>query len=152
MEWLRQDPLLQKFTLSTPTPSFDYETVTGTVNPPQSMVAGSSTSVTLAIRNLSNTVWRNDDESVLSYGSIRVLTAKPMYHSSPFSNGDMSWLGTSNQVRMTTPYVLPGQVGMFIFTWTAPQAPGTYTDRFTLVVDGYAVFGYKGMAFSTTVY
>ena len=152
VEWLRQDPLLQKFTLSTPTPSFDYETVTGTVNPPQSMVAGSSTSVTLAIRNLSNTVWRNDDESVLSYGSIRVLTANPMYHSSPFSNGDMSWLGTSNQVRMTTPYVLPGQVGMFIFTWTAPQAPGTYTDRFTLVVDGYAVFGYKGMAFSTTVY
>ena len=76
----------------------------------------------------------------------------PWYRQSRFANpSDPNWLGTTNQIRMQTPSVNPGQVGEFDFTWKAPDTAGIYTEQFSLAIDGYDLIPYQGMSFTTTV-
>lgn len=107
----------------------------------------------LIIRNTSNFVWYSDDvrPTQLRGGAVRVVMSSPYYRSSPFGSSDTYWLGTVNQIKMTTPIVNPGENAVFDFTWKAPMQSGTYYERFTLALDGYALFPDIGMQLVTTV-
>jgi hypothetical protein len=151
VEWLRSKSELNNLPTSTPSPSYNYTTVGGTVNPPATLSPGQQVSATLVIRNDSNAVWRNEDSVALRFGATRIVMASPNYRSSQFSNTDASWLGTKNQIKMVTAIVRPGENGVFTFTWTAPSVAGHYVEYFNIVVDGYAILPFKGMGFATTV-
>jgi len=117
------------------------------------MSPGQINSGTLIIKNNSNYIWYNDDSKPggIQAGSMRLVTSGPYYRGSLFSNpGDPSWLSNS-QIKMQTPIVRPGENATFTFTWKAPLQPGKYTERFALVLDGYALLPDIGMQISTTV-
>lgn len=118
------------------------------------MTVGQTASAKLMIKNNTNYVWYADGSapSSLKGGAMRVLMTSPLYRQSAFANSaDAAWLGTTSQIKMVTPVVNPGQSGEFDFTWKAPSTPGTYSDNFTLVVDGYYILPFVGMNFTTTV-
>ncbi len=108
----------------------------------------------LVVRNNTNFVWYSDDNrpSIFRGGAMRMVMTNPYYRTSAFSNSaDAAWLGTSNQIKMSTAIVNPGEDAEFPFTWKAPAQSGTYTDRFSLVLDGYQLMPDIGMQFVTTV-
>ncbi len=141
--------------LTVPNLSASYNQQPGGVHPSLTPLAkGQVSNGKLIVRNTSNFVWYNDDvkPSQLRGGSVRVVMANPYYRSSPFANGsDPNWLGTSNQVKMTTQVVSPGENAEFNFSWKAPNQAGTYRERFTLVLDGYLLFPDIGMELVTVV-
>ncbi len=49
---------------------------------------------------------------------------------------DPSWLSASRPTSIKEDYILPGQVGTFEFTVTAPSSHGSYKEHFNLVMDG----------------
>ncbi len=117
------------------------------------LTKGQITMGKLILKNTSNFVWYNDAVRPvqLKGGAVRVVMAYPYYRSSPFGNGDAYWLGTVSQIKMATPVVNPGEDAVFDFTWKAPMQAGTYHERFTLVLDGYALFPDIGMELVTIV-
>jgi len=134
--------------------NYSYTTVVGTINPPGVMSRGQIATGKLMIKNNSNTIWYADGNTpgVFHGGAARVLMYNPWYRQSRFANpSDPNWLGTTNQIRMQTPSVNPGQVGEFDFTWKAPDTAGIYTEQFSLAIDGYDLIPYQGMSFTTTV-
>lgn len=151
VKWLDESTQLLNKRLTTPKPVYWYSTTASTINPPSTMARGSSASARLAIKNESNVVWRNDDNVKLPVGALRLVTANSIYRTSAFSNQDASWIGTKNQIKMETPVVRPGEVGIFNFSWTAPQNPGSYTEYFSVVIDGQTLLPYRGMGFYTKV-
>lgn len=151
VKWLNKQSGLQGKHLSTPTPQYGYTTTAGTTNPPAIMALGSSIKTQLFIKNLGNTVWRNEESTQLPFGAMRVLMSNPTYRTSSFSNQDNYWLGTKNQLRMTTPVVKPGETAVFDVSWTAPSAAGYYSEYFTLAIDGWSVLPTLGMGYGVKV-
>lgn len=135
------------------TPS--YSQLPGGIHPSATPVSkGQITNGKLIVKNTSNFIWYNDDERPTQFrgGAVRVVMANPYYRNSVFANiSDPSWLGSSNQIKLTTPIVNPGESAVFDFTWKAPNISGTYKERFTLVIDGYRLFPDIGMELVTTV-
>lgn len=128
--------------------SASYSHQPGGIHPSLTAMTKSQTSNgKLIVKNTSNFIWYNDDSkpSQLRGGAVRLVMANPYYRPSPFSSADASWLGTMNQIKMTTAVVSPGENAEFNFTWKAPNQSGTYRERFTLVLDGYALFPDIGM-------
>ena len=141
-------------TINIPSKTFSYTAVNGTVNPPSIMSPGQTVNLKLVALNNTNFIWYSDaaKPTAIKAGAMRLVMTDPWYRSSVFADSsDPNWLGTTNQVMMTTPEVSPGQTGEFDFTWVAPKTPGYYREHFSLVLDGYTLLPDIGMEFDTTV-
>lgn len=137
-----------------PARSGSYQNVGGVYPAPTTMTKGQVNTAKLLVRNDTNFVWYSDDArpASLHAGSLRMLMLSPAYRSSLFANsGDLAWLGTASQIKMTTASVAPGQTAEFDYTWKAPNQSGTFTDRFGLVLDGYQILQDIGMQVTSTV-
>jgi hypothetical protein len=142
-------------TTSVPARSGNYTMEPGGVHPAPSPISpGQITTGKLVVKNNTNFVWYSDSAkpTIFRGGSMRMVMIEPFYRSSPFANSsDTAWLGSSNQITMATPVVNPGQNAEFDYTWKAPSQTGTYTDKFSLVLDGYQLMTDIGMQIVTTV-
>ena len=95
-------------------------------NVPASMVAGSSATVTVTMRNAGSKPWNNNSPYPYSLGS-----------QNPQDNG--TWgLG---RVSVGDAPVQPGETKAFTFTITAPAMPGNYNFQWRMVQDGVEWFG-----------
>jgi len=132
----------------TPPPRTGYNFVSA-VNPPKTMPAGSTAIVSVTLKNTGNVVWKNESATK---PSIRLMMTQPSYRSSVFfdSAAASNWLAPS-QIGYTGPPVGLDGTLTFTFNWKAPAQPGTYTERFAPVLDGYQALEDKGMAFTVTV-
>jgi len=142
-------------TVSIPVKSASFTQQPGGIHPSVNPVnKGQITSGKLIVKNTSNFVWYNDDNKPAQFrgGSVRLVMSNPYYRSSVFANpADPAWLGSNNQIKLTTPTVSPGEDAVFDFTWKAPINSGVYRERFTLVLDGFQLFPDIGMELVTTV-
>lgn len=90
---------------------------------------GGTQTVFVQFKNVGITSWTNYAKDFVS-----VYTYDPKYRASLFA--DTTWTGPTQPVRMQESVVGPGNTGTFQFRLTAPQAPGTYTETFSLAVEG----------------
>lgn len=138
-----------------PARSGSYTTVTGGVYPALTPLSpGQVATGKLVVKNNTNFVWYSDSgkPSFFRGGSLRIVMNNPYYRASPFGNlADTAWLNTTNQITMSTPVVNPGENAEFTYTWKAPATPGSYTDHFGLVLDGYQILPDIGMQIVTKV-
>lgn len=145
--------IIQKNT-SVPALQFSYTQQPGGVHPASTTLSpGQISTGKLILKNTSNFIWYNDatKPSIFRGGAVRLVMADPYYRNSSFFNSaDSAWL-SAGQIKMTTAAVNPGENAVFDFTWKAPTAPGTYKDKFSLVLDGYNLFPYIGMEFVSLV-
>jgi hypothetical protein len=116
------------------------------------MKVGTSASVSLTLKNTGNVVWTNNQSTGAGTTRLRLMMRRPDYHASVFydSSAGSNWL-IPNQIQYTGPTVSPGQTARFTFTWHAPEQPGSYTDYFSPVMDGYYVMADIGMGFAINV-
>lgn len=126
-----------------------YTQQPGGIHPSPTPVSKNGTTTgKLIVKNTSNFVWYNDTSkpAQISGGAVRMVMSYPYYRNSSFADpSDMSWLGTKNQIKMTTGVVNPGENATFDFNWKAPPTTGRYAERFTLALDGYQLFPDIGM-------
>jgi len=87
---------------------------------------GGKVYATIVARNVGYQTW---NQSFLHLG-----TSSPMDRSSTFY--DASWLNNVRPAQMLESSVAPGENATFVFTLTAPQTVGSYTESFNLVADG----------------
>ncbi len=145
--------LIQKST-NVPALQYSYQHIGGNHPALTPLSTGQITTGKLILRNTSNFVWYSDTSrpTQFSGGSVRMVMTDPYYRQSSFANSvDAAWLGTQNQIKMTTSIVNPGENAEFDFTWKAPLQSGSYRDKFSLVLDGYGLFPFIGMELTSTV-
>ncbi len=136
------------FRFSTPKAVFSYDSPSST-KPPITMSPGQTTSVVYTVRNTGNIVWHDEIYQGGAH-SLRLISFKPYYRSSPFYNSsDSNWLSIA-QVKKSTDTTWPGQNATFTYSWRAPSTPGTYQEHFGLSVGGRFYPDY-GTHFDTTV-
>jgi hypothetical protein len=75
----------------------------------------------------------NNGYATWNQSIVHLGTTDPTDRCSAFANS--SWLSCS-RIEMQQSSVIPGGVGTFDFSITAPQTPGTYVENFNLVADG----------------
>jgi hypothetical protein len=90
-----------------------------------------------------NNGYQTWDQSVVKLG-----TSAPHDRSSAFS--DDSWL-SSTRIQLEEPSVLPGDVGTFDFSITAPTQPGTYTEYFNPVAENITWMNDFGFGYTIDV-
>lgn len=83
--------------------------------------------IRIKARNMGNKPW---DNSV----AVRVGTSHTQDRTSVFRDG--SWLGPSRPAELIEPTVVPGEVGTFEFTMTAPAETGSHKEHFNLLAEG----------------
>lgn len=137
------------FRLISPQPVYDYSFVSA-VFPPPTMLKGTSTQVSIVLKNTSNFTWRNEANTVSGRKPVRLVMINPLYRSSLFyDSSDVRWLSPA-QISMVTPIVNPGENATFTFNWKAPITPGSYMERFAPIVDGAGLMPDKGLSFTVT--
>lgn len=133
--------------ITVPPPSAGYSFVSAT-NPPSSMKAGSIANVSLTLKNTGSVVWSNNSSGVPNF---RIMMTQPNYRSSAFYNSaDPAWIAPSQIIYSGSQVGLNGTITIN-FTWKAPATPGTYTEHFAPVLDGYQLLPDIGMAFTVNV-
>lgn len=95
-------------------------TSTTTVTP------GSKLYMRIKARNIGNQTW---DQSFMRLG-----TSNPRDRNSLFK--DTNWVSDTRPTALLESSVIPGMIGTFEFTMSAPQNPGSYREYFNLVADG----------------
>ncbi len=102
--------------------------------------AGGKAYLRIQARNNSNQTWTR--------GSMRLGTNNPRERASIFA--DSSWL-TSSRIDMAEASVLPGDIGTFEFSITAPQAAGSYKEYFNLLQEGVTWMNDLGLYYQIDV-
>ncbi len=114
--------------------------VISTSLPTGQLTPGEKYTATVILKNTGSSTWYSDDNLPSDSRAIRLMT--PGYQASQLADGqDAAWLGTKNQVKLTTASVAPGENGQFTFSLIAPYNAGTYPLSFNLVLDGLLVIG-----------
>lgn len=107
------------------------------VSAPDSVVAGSQFTATVAVSNTASPaggmVWRSG--RVNSVNPIRLGS----FNHNNNTTDNFTW-GT-NRVEATSDYIYPGQHGNYTATFTAPSTPGTYPFDWKMVAEGVQWFG-----------
>jgi hypothetical protein len=105
---------------------------------------------TIVLKNTGAKTWYADGNLPVGERPVRLKTRN--YQPTPFAdNNDPSWLGTSNQIRLATPAVQPGETGVFIFNVKGPyQHIFGYPNDFIPIVDGVTSMKDKGLRFLTS--
>ncbi len=122
------------FNFVTPKAVFTYDGVSAT-KPPTTMSPGQTASVSYTIKNTGNIVW-HDEAYMGGAHSLRLITFKPYYRSSPFYNSaDSNWLSIA-QVKKPLDTIWPSMNNTFTYSWRAPSTPGFYQESFGLSIGG----------------
>jgi len=79
----------------------------------------------------------------------RIGTSNPNDRLSIFRND--SWKTNNRPANLSQSSVIPGQIGTFNFSLTAPLNPGTYVEYFNPVIDGLAWLNNRGFSFTINV-
>lgn len=95
----------------------------------------------VAAKNTGNEVWYQPN--------LHLATSNPHDRLSPFQ--DTSWLSANRLTGLQTDAIAPGATGTFVASLLAPKDLGTYTENYSLVLDGKAWFNDPGMAYNFTV-
>ena len=104
------------------------------------MNGGERASITVKVRNTSNTTWKKSNT--------RIGTAEPIGRFSGFRDG--TWPTANRAGQLLDETVAPGEVGTFRF-WYRAAVPGTHNERFTIVIEGVTWIPYFGVFLKTTV-
>ena len=136
---------------TTYTPTYGWQLVGQYAYTDQTMTVGKSTTgmfpgdmvyVGFKAKNMGSTTWTNN-------GSIKVGTIAPTDRNSPFCN---AWANGCNRPAMLKEAsVAPGEIGTFEFWMKAPNNPGVYFERFSLVAEGVGWMNDQGLGFYMTV-
>lgn len=138
-----------KVPLSTPAANFSYEGGAGGTNPPVTMSPGQTATVTYAIKNTGNVVWKDESFEGGAH-SLRFIMTQPLYRTSSFyDSSDSRWL-SSAQIKKTSGTTMPGETATFTFTWKAPPQTGVYREPFQIAIGGL-FYPNLGTVFNTTV-
>lgn len=118
-------------------PPYAWEPVSSAA-PPATMHPGQKTTVAVVVRNTGTATWQADGEGIAN--PVRLAPVVPRGRASAFAGADPTWLWSGGtRIRMTTPVVEPGDLGLFAFTFTAPALPSypaTFIERFAPIVEG----------------
>ena len=106
---------------------------------------GEQVYVGFTARNTGNVTWTNNGANPL-----RVGTADPRERNSVFGLGS-NWIGVTRPAAMKETSVAPGAVGTFEFWLTAPNTPGTYNERFSLLAEGRTWLNDLGLSYGIRV-
>ncbi len=87
---------------------------------------GAKMYIALQARNVGYETW---DSSFMRLG-----TSSPRDRNSQFTNSD--WISNIRAAAMEETSVIPGEVGTFLFSMTAPSQTGEYVENFNLVAEG----------------
>lgn len=109
--------------------------------PTGTMVKGDRSYIVFKVRNTSNRAW---DRTKTFLG-----TAVPFDRGSGFHDG--SWVSIHRPAQLKEATVEPGDIGTFEFWYRAPAFSGTFTERFSVVVEGESWTPYAGLFLTTTV-
>ncbi|MEX0748991.1 MAG: hypothetical protein WD467_02155 [Candidatus Saccharimonadales bacterium] len=144
-------------TISVP-PIIPRYSIVSTSGVPSTLSTGEQATFSVTVRNEGNMIWRNarrkvpsDDPAQGPLRDVRMLTWDPGYRNSAFASSTWEWLGSKNQISAATKIAGPGKNATYDITFTAPNTPGQYVERFNLVLDGLVVFPNQGLSFPITV-
>lgn len=105
------------------------------------MVKGDRVKVVFKVRNTGNVNW--------SQSNTFLATASPNGRASRFRDG--SWPSSSRVAKLKETSVYSGEIGTFEFWYKAPDATGTFKERFTVVLEGQSWIPYSGLFLTTNV-
>ena len=127
---------------STTAPSFSSTPVSSWSSAPTgTMVSGDRSYIVFKVRNTGNTTW--------TQATTRLGTAEPFDRSSQFR--DSTWPSATRATSLKEAQVEPGSIGTFEFWYQAPNTLGTFTEQFSVVVEGQGWTPYSGLFLTTTV-
>ncbi len=109
--------------------------------PTGTMVSGDRVQVNFAVRNTGNQTWTKTNT--------KLGTAEPYDRVSIFR--DSTWLGANRIVALKEDTVEPGDIGNFQFWYRAPTTLGSFTEKFSIVVEGAGWTPYNGLFLTTNV-
>jgi hypothetical protein len=139
-----------------PANEWDWEPVA--ITPvPAAMHPGSKHVVTVSLRNTGSKAWEAEELSStpMRLAAVNPIGVTPRHRASEFGRDDPSWIWSGGtRIRMTTPFVESGSVGVFTFTITAPTLasyPRTYVERFAPIVEGVALLDDQLISFTTQI-
>lgn len=133
-----------QFTINSYIPAYQLISV---ASQPYTLLPNQRAASTVTIKNLSQAPWYADGSVPL--GKMPVRLASVGYQGNPFANTyDSAWLGTNNQVRMSTPVVNPGENAIFTFEQIGIFTNTNYSFKFVPVIDGVTSMTNIGMAFT----
>lgn len=87
--------------------------------------AGTKNYAVVTVRNTTNSVWPAN--------KTKLATTNPTNRTSVFQ--DNSWLNGGRVSQLENGELAPGESDKFIFTLTAPDTPGNYTEDFGIVIE-----------------
>lgn len=103
---------------------------------------GESAYVRVRARNMGNQTWRKIN--------FHLGTLAPMDRQSPFYDSG-AWLAPERPAELVESTVAPGDTGTFLFSLKAPSTPGTYYERFGVLVEGQQWLDDLGVHFVVNV-
>ncbi len=145
IQWLRDIGLF--YGINVQPPIYSWQMMSQYTNKDMANLrTGDQITVGFTAKNTGNMTWSNTGPN-----PIRVGTISPIERSSIFAPGS-SWLGVSRAASMQEASVAPGGIGTFEFTMTVPpNSPGTYHERFGLVVEGRTWLNDVGLSYYARV-
>jgi hypothetical protein len=108
---------------------------------PSSLKPGESIWLKLTTKNNGNVLWKNTFTRLGLDGSIG--------RSSAFK--DTSWVSSDRPATMAETETLPGQLATFVWKMNSPLSSKSYTEDFSVVLDGLSWSPYNGTRLSTQV-
>lgn len=102
---------------------------------PSSLLAGQKYTAKVILKNTGFVTWYSDGNTPSGVSPVRLMMAG--YQNNPLADqSDPNWLGTTNQIKMTSISVAPGSNGEFDFSFIAPYNLSGYTTNLRMVDDG----------------
>ncbi|HEU0051242.1 MAG TPA: NBR1-Ig-like domain-containing protein, partial [Patescibacteria group bacterium] len=94
---------------------------------------GEHVRVTLGFKNTGKKTWTRDDKNFVSLYSVDTQNKERV---SPFN--DTNWISRTQSVKLKEAAVKPGEIGHIVLDLRAPDAPGSYTESFSLAAENAA--------------
>lgn len=115
-----------------------------------STVTNKTIYATVVMKNIGNATWTR--QGALGITDVRLATSSPWGRSSSFCDSAVWIIPCSRPASLKENSVPPGSFGTFEFSLKAPSTPGHYSETFSPVVDGRAVFVSGEMVFQIDVH
>lgn len=93
--------------------------------------SGETATLTVFLKNTGSRAWRNSGKNFISY-----YADVPRYRTSNFKN--KVWFSSIQPSKLKETIIRPGQIGSFIFSFTAPAASGVYKEKFRAAAENLA--------------
>jgi hypothetical protein len=112
------------------------------VNPPDPVSPNSTVNVSIALKNLSSTLWQNDANNPNNPTRLAVLAGSDLYEATTWASSD--------RIKMTTATAGYGETAYFNFKMKFDSRSSIKTLKITPVIEGVYQYQDSGMSFTTT--